>query len=514
VSNVYLPRQRLSRRAYLLPVLSALLLILAFPPFEQGYLAWVALTPLICFCLQASPRQALAGGILFGLPLHLYLNLYLAGLLFAYLTPPLAALAVTGLVLILCCFSAGFTLAAVYFRRLGSGLGLALALPALWLIMEYARSLSFIGYNVGYLGYTQWGYPVLLNLASVYGYWGLPFVMAAFQSILVLGLCRQLEGRSLAAGALILGLLVAVGIALPSYLRTEHEKPPLWAALIQGNSAPAEILAPGGREQILQRYLEMTRQAVTADRRVDLVVWPETVVDLHYQQSGSHRPEIIALAEELNVGILYGARVRTEDQLFNSVVLLSAEDAELQAYHKQRLVPFVEYFPMAKLLNDLLNLDVLLGSYTAGEEISLLEFSGTSLAGVVCFESYFGDYTRLFARQGADHLFILTNDAWFGKTIGLEQHAQVAAIRAAEMGLGVTQVANSGITISFDHRGRELFRSGKSEPDTFIVSLDLAGRGTVYRYAGDYFPAFWLVFLVLYGVTLKLTRRNNRLYKI
>ena len=64
-------------------------------------------------------------------------------------------------------------------------------------------------------------------------------------------------------------------------------------------------------------------------------------------------------------------------------------------------------------------------------------------------------------------MFILTNDVWFDDTIGLEQHVQAAAIRAAEMGIGVTQVANSGITASYDYRGRELFRSGKSERKIF-----------------------------------------------
>jgi len=102
----------------------------------------------------------------------------------------------------------------------------------------------------------------------------------------------------------------------------------------------------------------------------------------------------------------------------------------------------------------------------------------------------------LFAAAGSRHLFVLTNDAWFGESIGLEQHAQVAAIRAAEMGIGVTQVANSGITISFDYQGRELFRSGKNESAVFSLPLDLTTRSTLYRHYGDYFPAFWALFLL------------------
>ena len=109
--------------------------------------------PLLWFCLRAGPGQAFCGGLLFGLPLHLYLNLYLSGVLFAYLSPGLAVTAMILLVALLCSFNALFALAVSYSRRLKSPLLQAAAIPALWVLMEYIRSLGFIGYNVGYLGY-------------------------------------------------------------------------------------------------------------------------------------------------------------------------------------------------------------------------------------------------------------------------------------------------------------------------------------------------------------------------
>ena len=142
--------------------------------------------------------------------------------------------------------------------------------------------------------------------------------------------------------------------------------------------------------------------------------------------------------------------------------------------------------------------------YTAGgKKTTIFNLSGIPLAGVICFESYFGDYTRLFARDGARHLFILTNDVWFENSISLEQHAQVAAIRAAESGIGVTQVANSGITISFNYRGEEIFRSPKLTEEIVIAPLSPEGRRTLYRRWGDYLPAFCGLFLAgLAGATL------------
>lgn len=501
--------QKLPIAYYSAPVLSGLALILAFPPFEQGYLAWLLLTPFFWFCLKAAPRQALLGGFLFSLPLHLYLNLYLSGVLLTYLPAPLAVLAMALLLLIIAAFYALFAFTAASFARSRLQVFyMIFVLPALWLLMEYARSVGFTGYNVGYLGYTQWRYPLILNLAAVYGYWGLPFIMAAIQALLVLGFLRPASRKALAAATASVAMLLLLGITLPAAFPEEGKGERLQVALIQGNSTPEEILSGSGKEEILNRYLEMTRQAAEAKPELQLAVWPETVVDLQVRERPSHRPAMQSLAEELDIDILYGARLKDAENLFNAVVLLSPGEANFQSYYKQRLVPFVETVPFEEQFNQLLNLNMRLGSYTAGKEKNLFKIRGIPLAAVICFESYFGSYTRHFSRAGGRHLFILTNNVWFGETIGLEQHVQAAAIRAAEMGTGVTQVANSGITASFDYRGREIFRSGKLEAEIFILPLELTRRNTLYTQAGDYFPAFWLAFLAAAALSAALKKRK------
>ena len=482
---------------YLLPLLSGLALIPAFPPCEQGWLAWFALMPLIWFCLQAEPRRAFCGAFLFGAPLHLYLNLYLGGVLFAHLPRALAMAAMIMLVALLCFFNALFALAVSSARFLKSPLLLAAAIAALWVLMEYIRSLGFIGYNVGYLGYTQWRCPAALNIASVFGYWGLPLLAVFFQSALLLALTRKLRGRALGAAVLTFVLLFGGASLLPGLAPVTREEPPLWTALIQGCSTPEEILSSSGKKAILERYLDLTREAVEKEPRVELVLWPETVVSLKVRD-GAPRifPEMEQLVESLGVSILFGAQIYRDELLYNSMVLLAPGQETAQVYNKQRLVPFVEYFPLGEQLDELLNLEELtLGAYRAGDEITLFHHRGIPLAGVICFESYFGDYTRLFALRGGRHLFVATNDAWFGETIGLEQHAQAAALRAAEMGIGVTQIANSGISISFDCLGRELMRTGKWERGFHVLPLDLARRPTLYRRAGDFVPLLCLLFL-------------------
>ena len=499
------------RHSYLLPpLLSGIALIAAFPPFEQGYLAWLALLPLLDTCLNNSPGRAFRAGIVFGLPLNLYLNLYLTHVLFSYLSVPLAVTAMAGLVVYISLFHGLFALGTSLINRLQISWFTALAVPSLWILAEYLRSLGFMAYNVGYLGYSQWAYPALLSITAVYGYWGLPFLIILFQTVLVLVWRKKLSGLRLKAVSTVFFLMLITGLLLPAFEPLNVNNRQLQVALIQGNSDPGEIIE-SSKSEIMHRYLDLTRQAVEANKTVRLVVWPETVVDLNITIEEKHNPAMINAAEDLGINLLYGARVRNKDKSYNSITFITEKQPDMQFYNKMRLVPFVEYFPLDDLLNRLLKLNLLLGTYTAGDEIIVFEVDGINLAGVICFESYFGDHTRLFAAEGIEHLFVLTNDAWFGESIGLEQHAQAAAIRAAEMGLGVTQVANSGITISFDYRGHELFRTGKNEVAIVNTSLNLARRNTIYVRYGDYFPALWALFIVFFLLLSKKTTSKNPL---
>ncbi|MGM0652754.1 MAG: apolipoprotein N-acyltransferase [Bacillota bacterium] len=497
-----------NNKNFCLALLSGLLLITAFPPFELGFMAWIALLPLLVACMKSSSGKAFWVGFIFGLPFHLYTNYYLCHVLFPYLPTYLAFIALTALVGYLSLFYGLFTVFASYAYRSGATWFYSFSIPAAWLLIEYLRSLSFMAYNVGYIGYTQWDYPLLLNLASVYGYWGLPFLIV-FSQVLLLAIILKKPKKP--SAYLIIGsftLLLGLGLLLPPLLPLREGEKPLQTALIQGNIHPEQLVE---RENAVDLYSVLTKKALQINPETELVVWPETVARINLATGKEHPRRIAELGEKHQIDFLYGARVRDNDILYNSITHLTAKQVDLPLYHKQRLVPFVEFFPMEELLNKLLNLDLLLGSYSSGNDIIIFNLRGIPVGGIICFESYFGDHARLFAVEGARHIFVLTNDAWFGESIGLEQHAQAAAIRAAETGVGVTQVANSGITISFDYQGKELFRSGKNQEAIYNLPLDFTTRETIYVRYGDYFPVFWIMFLLL-ATPASVLLREKALY--
>ncbi|NLZ28022.1 MAG: apolipoprotein N-acyltransferase [Firmicutes bacterium] len=491
-----------------LPLLSAFLLILAFPRFNLWYMAWFALIPMIVFLLGSRPGTAFWGGLVFGVIFHFYINFFVNEALFDFLPPNLALLAFVLLVIYLSLY---YGLCFYVFNRIkdiASPISMVFLFSFLWILMEYLRSTGFLGYTAGYLGYTQWNIPFILRIASVYGYWGLPFLMFALQAMIALRIKNLLSNRNLVKALLVWLLIAGIGLGLPSFFPVTRENKTRNIALIQANISQDDLLE-GAREN-LEHYENLSRDAAARYGNLDLIVWAETVLSTALAGGRDTLPEVRQLSEDLQTPIIYGAMVRKEDGLYNSMILLTPEREDLQSYSKKYLVPIVEYFPPNDLLNRWLNLRVVLGTYKRGKEINILNLDGLPLSGVICFESFFGSYTREFAARGAKHLFILTNDNWLKNSNGIDQHAHMVMIRAAEMGVGVTQVANSGITVSADFTGKELLRSNIDEVKTLQLETDFAGRNTVYRMGGDYFIVLGCLY-VLFSIAkdIFLRRKSN-----
>lgn len=143
--------------------------------------------------------------------------------------------------------------------------------------------------------------------------------------------------------------------------------------------------------------------------------------------------------------------------VYNSAVYISANDA--QVYHKSKLVPGVERMPFPALFKPLeslaINMGGTMGSLGTQEERSVFKdnVSGISIAPVICYESVYGDYTTGYVRNGANFIFIITNDGWWEDTPGYRQHLNYARLRAIENRREIARCANTGISCFIDAFG-------------------------------------------------------------
>ena len=497
-----------------MPLVSALLLILSFPPWNREYLAWISLLPLFFYCReQVSDRKSLWGGFSTGLVFFLYLYAYMALSVNFVLPRYVGVLVVAASAFYSALFYGLFSLFLFFLlRNTGTTLS-CLAAPAAWVLLEYLRSLGFLGHTGGFLGYSQ-SYNPLLQCIALYGYWGLPFLMVLFQAIFFFAwrsFREENKRTGVKTAALPLLLFIAMlgsGVCFPSLFPVEKNDRVLRIALVQGNIPQENILDPSMTADNFLKYLELSRKADALYAPLDLIVWPETVFSLSVQQNyPAAEKEIAALAEESGASILYGAMYedRSRGEVFNSILLhesTSGFGQEKQRTDKIRLVPFAEYFPLPNILNSIWEMDLSLGTYTAGAAPRTFKLGDFEFGGIVCFESYFPRPALSIPQKGGEHIFVLSNDAWFLDSSGLEQHARAAAVRALETGLGVTQVANTGYTISFDYTGREILKLPVLSEGVALLESEMPRRRTLYCLWGDYF--LFICFMLLVATFLKL----------
>ena len=172
-------------------------------------------------------------------------------------------------------------------------------------------------------------------------------------------------------------------------------------------------------------------------------------------------------------------------------------------YDKSHLVPFGEYIPFQELLGHFLRAvarGMAATGVTAGEgpRAVVIETPGgaTLSAGlVICYELLFPDLVRRMVDDGAEILFAITNDAWYGRTGAPYQFLAMTAVRSAETRVWMARAANTGVSAIIDSRGRVRAQTRIFERDLIVADIPLRPApegGSFYARHGNLFAgACW-----------------------
>jgi apolipoprotein N-acyltransferase len=233
------------------------------------------------------------------------------------------------------------------------------------------------------------------------------------------------------------------------------------------------------------------------------VVWPETVITTFLNGAPQLQARFAALARSLDTTLIVGSDERSARGIYNALYFFSPERPLPDVYEKRRLVPFAEYLPGRALLGALPYAD-LISDFAVGTENAVFTAGGMQTAPLVCWESGFAGLAQTQIRAGAQLLVISTDDAWFGRTGGPYQHAQLAQLRAVETGRWVVRAASTGISGIIAPDGRYITRSGI---DTEAVIAGAVGlpQPTVFSRIGPHAIALAML-VVLVALVLPVTR--------
>lgn len=375
----------------------------------------------------------------------------------------------------------------------------AFGFSAMWVIGEWIRSWFLTGFPWLYLGYAHadtW----LSGWAPVLGVYGISFIVCVSATVAAQMLCAFTSSSkphwqtSIIISAALLGIWIA-GWSLNAHHRKTLANPTstISTALIQPN-IPLEVKwNPLYQDQIL----EVLREESAPFWGRDLIVWPEASIPLMYHDAGNFLDEINTTAMVNNSGLITGILYDDEQPgvYYNSIVGLGRSSG---LYFKQRLVPFGEYVPLEKYLRGLINFFNLPNSviFPGPKNQEILQLDDKLIAPSICYEIVYPD---LVARQAnhAQLLITISNDAWFGDSIGPLQHFQMARMRAMENHRTVIRATNTGISGVIAPSGEALITSKQFERDSIAHdATPLYTHTTMYAQFGSW-PILMLCFFIL-----------------
>lgn len=523
-------------------VATGVLLQLCFPPYREGWLGWVALTPLLAALWHqpAEPpccprRRAFALAWLSGVIFYTGTFSWLTNLAVLFASPPLRAVPLLlGSYLALYLGAWGLFVSTVLLPpayRFGSSarnLGAGVVAACAWVALEWVRGWLFSGFSWNGLGVTIREDLAMIQIADLAGVFGLSWLVA-FANVMAVIIVRRIVGElgpgfltrirwEFSATMLLICAAFAYGVhrllaPLPG------DAVPLRVVMLQPN-IPEDMKkfgSPEEEDRIMAELAELDEESTLFAS--DLLVWPEAALPRGVFADEHNHDFVLREARRSSSALLLGsldyqlAPGRDDVQLvYNSAMLFNPGVPEPQVYHKMHLVPWGEYLPLRPFMPGAL-VALVPGDLAFGREpaVLTLEKPRLRLGALVCFEDTLGQLTGGFVRAGADVLINLTNDAWFRDSPGAEQHLANDCLRAVEMRRPLLRCTNTGITCVVDPRGRiDRLRQPPFQRGFARTTVRVARGAPVTFYAqhGDWWA--WLSAALTAGWLVRAGLRRRR----
>ena len=496
--------------------------VFAFAPFEQYWTIYPSLIGIFLLLqqVQESPKRSFLISYIFNISMFIACVHWICVSMDLFGGMPLFVSIL--LIVLLAAYLAIFpTLALWASTRLPETpniLRYLLFIPIFWLLSDWLRGWFLTGFPWSYLGYSHMDTP-LVGYAPVLGVQGITLAIVIICGALTLILQRQ----KVLLNIVVIVSLLGTGALLQKQNYTELQSPVL-VSLVQGNIDQNKKWLPEELYPSIMKYLDLSK--TNYDDQPEIIIWPESAIaalEVDMQRFLLPYSKDLAARNKTLISGIIGYRT-AQDEYRNSIITLGklpkGDEYSMQSknrYQKHHLLPIGEFVPFEKYIRPLAPyFNLPMSSFQRGKEIQPnLQTLETNLAAALCYEIAFPELLRKNVNEKTGMLLTLSNDAWFGDSIGPAQHLQIARMRAIEFARPLLRSTNNGITAIYGSHGEEL---GRLKPNTDAVLSKLVAPAfgkTPYQTYGTLplylYSLFGLAWLYIY---LVISRRTRNKYSI
>lgn len=466
-------------------IITGLLAAFSFPKIDLFFLAWVAFIPLIYTIMRASPKVSFFYGLLSGFVFNAvglyWLIIMLEFNTGSYIQSFIAAFALW-LYLALYWGIWGWLISKAK-KYLIYPWTMILFAACTWVILEYIRTYFLTGFPWMLIGYSQYKFTEIIQIAEFAGIYGVSFLIILCNMLLYYWLIRSDGSKKY----FYIAISIIVFFAVFGAFRLDKFKffgdKEFSVSVVQPNIDQYKKWDQDYKDDILYELERYAKEI--SEYSTDLVVWPETVIPdfLPFDsQSYGTAGRIAQISGGMN--IMGAPYTDGTGRLFNTVLFFEKDSNYKGLYKKQHLVPFGEFVPFRKQLGKFFGILNEMGDFEKGKAIRVFSNKNIFVGSIICSENFFPHISRKLCLKGAKVLTNHTNDAWFFDTAAPYQHFIMNVFRAVENRKAVLVSANSGISGIIEASGR-------------ICSTTTIDSGTVLT--GTFLQNDYMSFYTKYG---------------
>ena len=375
----------------------------------------------------------------------------------------------------------------------------ALLFAGLWTLFEWVRSWLLTGFPWLLQGYSLLDTPIQ-SWAPVVGVFGLSLLMVTTAALITAALVTERAKRNPPLITLSIVLLFWVASVPLGKIQWTRPTGEINFSAVQGNIPQLLKWNPGYVQETLNTYYGLSEDEWSQE----LIIWPENAIPLFYSQASSVLNQLDRKAAENNSALILGLPIDERskepeslinEKYYNGIVAMGLGEGR---YYKQKLVPFGEYVPLESALRGLISFfDLPMSAFSPGHSSQeKLRIPNAVITAYICYEVVYPDFA---ARQARDSglLITISNDTWFGKSIGPEQHFQMARMRSLETGRYMIRATNDGISALINDKGQVVESIERFKPGVLKGTAEVMKGNTPFMLFGSWPVLFLSLFMMI-----------------